>query len=145
MRSAVIRYAVKGLIWQSHSPLSQRAELRCRSVLPWECGRWYLGICWCCLPGCGWIFEPRHSPKCESVEENKKSHNNSMIYVLVKTCKITTTTTKRDLMLHSDTDGSTCKEFMDLKEEEQQLLLLTTNHRRCMCRWNSLPALIMPR
>lgn len=68
-----------------------------------------------------------------------------MIYVLVKTCKITTTTTKRDLMLHSDTDGSTCKEFMDLKEEEQQLLLLTTNHRRCMCRWNSLPALIMPR
>lgn len=71
----VIRYAVKGLIWQSHSPLSQRAELRCRSVLPWECGRWYLGICWCCLPGCGWIFEPRHSPKCESVEENKKSRN----------------------------------------------------------------------
>lgn len=48
-------------------------------------------------------------------------------------------------MLHTDTDGSTCKEFMDLKEEEQQLLLLTTNHRRYMCRWNSLPAFIMPR
>lgn len=82
MCAVVIRSTVKALIWQSRLrqslfslPGGRAAALLCvRVFVPWECERWYLGIWWCCLPGCGWIFEPRRSPECESAGRKRNKH-----------------------------------------------------------------------
>lgn len=74
MCAAALVFAVESTHWKIRAtgatapPGGRGASLLDGRPLPWGCVRWYQGICWCCPPGCGWIFAPRHSRECESAK-----------------------------------------------------------------------------